>query len=65
MKVVAGKRRVISSLVDIASSAERQSKLTVSSDRTTPVSLDLARARTPELEKYSPRYPQEMKPLRY
>ena len=46
---VAGKRKVISSLVDIASSAERLSKLTVLGDRNKPVSSDLARARTAEL----------------
>ena len=49
MTVVAGKRKVTPSLVDIASSAERLSKLTVSGDRTKPVSSDLARDRTAEL----------------
>ena len=47
--VVAGKRQVYPSLVDIASSAERLSKLTVSGDRTKPVPSDLARERTAEL----------------
>ena len=47
--MVAGKRQVTPSLVDIASSAERLSKLTVSDDRTKPVSSDLARERTAEL----------------
>ena len=47
--MVAGKRQVTLSLVDIASSAERLSKLTVSGDRTKPVSSDLARERTAEL----------------
>ena len=37
------------SLVDVASSADRLSKLTVSGDRTRPVSSDLARARTPAI----------------
>ena len=46
--VVAGKKQVTRSLVDIASSAERLSKLTVSGDRTEPVSSDLARERTAE-----------------
>ena len=44
--VIAGNRRVTPSLVDVASSAERLSKLTVLGDRTHPVSLDLARSRT-------------------
>ena len=44
--VVAGKRQVTPSLVDIASSAERLSKLTVSGDHTKPVSSDLSHART-------------------
>ena len=47
--MVAGKRQVTPSLVDIASSAEQLSKLTVSGDRTKPVSSDLARERTAEL----------------
>ena len=47
--VEAGKRQVTPSLVDIASAAERLSKLTVPGDRTKPVSSDLARARTAEL----------------
>ena len=42
---VAGKRQLTPSLVDIASSAERLSKLTVSGDRTNPASSDLARKR--------------------
>ena len=49
MTVVAGKRQGTPSLVDIASSAERLSKLTVSDDRTKPVSSNLARERTAEL----------------
>ena len=47
--VVAGKRQVTPSLVEIASSAERLSKLTVSGERTKPVSSDLALERTAEL----------------
>ena len=47
--MVAGKRRVTPFLVDIASSADRLSKLTVSGDRTKPVSSDLVRERTAEL----------------
>ena len=47
--VVAGRRQVTPSLVDIASSADRLSKLTVSGDHTKPVSSDLARERTAEL----------------
>ena len=47
--VVAGKRQVSPSLVDIASSVERLAKLTVSGDRTKPFSLGLARERTAEL----------------
>ena len=47
--VVAGKRQETPSLVDIASSAERLSKLTVSGDRTKPVSSNLDRERTAEL----------------
>ena len=47
--VVAGRRQVTASLVDIASSADRLSKLTVSGDHTKPVSSDLARERTAEL----------------
>ena len=43
---VAGNRQVTPSLVDIDSSTERLSKLTVSGDRTKPVSSDLARPRT-------------------
>ena len=44
--VVQRNRRVTPSMVDIASSAERHSKLTVWGDHIKPVSLDLARART-------------------
>ena len=47
--MVAGKRQVTPSLVDIASSAERLSKLTVSGDHTKPIYSDLARARTAEI----------------
>ena len=47
--MLAGKKPVTPSLVDISSSAERLSKLTVSGDRTKPVSLDSARERTAEL----------------
>ena len=49
--VVAGKRQATSSPVDIASSAERLGKLTVSGDRTKPVPSELAatRERTAEL----------------
>ena len=47
--MVSGKRQVTLSLVDIASSAERLSKLTVSGDRTKHVSSDLARERIAEL----------------
>ena len=46
MTVVAGKRQVTPSLVDIASSAERLSKLTVPGDHTKPICWDFARART-------------------
>ena len=46
--MVTGKRQVTPSLVDIASSAERLSKLMVSGDHIKPISLDLARARTAE-----------------
>ena len=49
MTVVAGKRQVTPSLVDISSCAERLSKLTVPGDRTKPFSSDLARERTAEL----------------
>ena len=49
MTVVADKRQVTPSLVDIASSTERLSKLTLSDDRTNPVSSGLARERTVEL----------------
>ena len=45
MTVVAGKRQVTSSLVDIASSAERLSKLFVTEDRAKSVSSTLAHAR--------------------
>ena len=44
--MVAGNRRVTPSLVDVASSAERLSTLTVSSDNSRPASSDLPRART-------------------
>ena len=47
--MVAGNRRVTPSLVNVASSAERLSKLTVSGDHTKPVSSELARARTSEM----------------
>ena len=47
--MVAGKRQVTPSRVDIDSSAEQLSKLTVSGDRTKPVSSDLARERTAKL----------------
>ena len=47
--MVAGKRQETPFLVDIASSAERLSKLTASSDRTKPVSSVLACERTAEL----------------
>ena len=47
--VVADKRQVTPSLVDIASSVERLSKLTVSGDHTKPISSDLARGRTADL----------------
>ena len=46
VKVVAVKRQATPFPVDIASSAERLTKLTVTDDRTKPVSSDLARART-------------------
>ena len=44
--VVAGNRRVTPSLMDVASSAKRLTKLTVSGEHTNYVSLDLVRART-------------------
>ena len=44
--MVTGKRQESPSLVDVASSAERLSKLTVSGDRTMPVPSRLAHART-------------------
>ena len=44
--MVAGKRQVIPFLVDVASSAERLSKLSVTEDRTKPVSSTTVRART-------------------
>ena len=44
--LVARKRQATPSLVDVASSAERLSKLTVSGDRAMPVSSRLAHART-------------------
>ena len=44
--VVTGKRQVTRSLVDVASSAERLSKLCVTGDRAKPVSSTLAHART-------------------
>ena len=47
--VVAGKRQVTPSLVDIASSAERLSKLTVPGDHNKPGSSDMARASIAEL----------------
>ena len=46
--MVAGKRKATHSLVDIASSAGRLSKFTVSGDRINPVSSDLARKSTAE-----------------
>ena len=45
MTVVAGKRQVIPSLVDVVSSAERLSNLSVTEDRAKPVSSTLARVR--------------------
>ena len=47
--MVAAKRQVTPSLVDIASSAERLSKMTVSGDDTKPASSDLTRERTDEI----------------
>ena len=47
--MVGGKRQVTPSLVDIASSAERLSKVIVLGDHTKPISSDLARARTAEI----------------
>ena len=44
--MVAGKRQVTPLLVDVASSAERLSKLSVTEDRAKPVSSTVARART-------------------
>ena len=44
--MVTGKRQATPSLVNVASSAERLSKLTVSGDRAMPVSSRLAHART-------------------
>ena len=44
--MVAGQRQVTPSLVDVASSVERPSKLSVTEDRVKPVSSNLARART-------------------
>ena len=44
--VVAGKRQVTPSLVDVAFTADRLSKMTVTDDRFKPMSSDLARART-------------------
>ena len=44
--VVAGKRQVTPSLVDVASTAERLSKLAVTRDRAKPVSSTLAQSRT-------------------
>ena len=44
--MVTAKRQVTPSLVDVASSAERLSKRSVTGDRTKPVSLRLAHART-------------------
>ena len=49
MTAVAGKRQVTPFLVDIASSAEQLSKVTVSSDHNKPIYSDLARARTAEI----------------
>ena len=43
---MAGQRQVTPSLVDVESSADRLSKLSVSEDRVKPVSSNLARART-------------------
>ena len=47
--MVAGNRQVTPSLVDIASSAERLGKLTVSGDRIKPVSSNLAHECTTKL----------------
>ena len=47
--MVADKRQVTPSLMNISSSAERLSKLTLSDDRTKPVFSDLSRERTVEL----------------
>ena len=44
--MVTGKRQVTPSLVDVVSSAERPSKLSVTGDRAIPVSSRLAYART-------------------
>ena len=44
--MVTGKRQVTPSLVDVASYAERLSKLSVTEDRAKPVSSRLAHART-------------------
>ena len=46
MTVETGKRQVTPSLVDVASSAERLSKLSVTGDHAKPVSSTLAHART-------------------
>ena len=46
IKVVAGKKQVTTSLVDVSSSAERLSKLIVTDDRGSPVSSYLVLART-------------------
>ena len=47
--MVAGKRQVTPFLVELASFAERLSKLTVSGDRTKPVSCDFSHGRIAEL----------------
>ena len=44
--MVTGKRQVTPSLVDVASSAERLSKLSMTGDRAKPVSSTLAHGRT-------------------
>ena len=49
MTVETGKRQVTPSLVDVASSAERLRKLSVTGDDVKPVSSTLAHARTAEI----------------
>ena len=44
--VVSGQRQVVPSLVDVASSAELLSRLTIPDDRAKPVSSNVAHART-------------------